>query len=69
MVPVLSTTSVLMKIDKLSRRETIVDAIGTYNWIMNKKDFIILKTLIVEKFKADYTHNIEVPDLPLTHEH
>ena len=44
-----------------------VDAIGTYNWIMNKKDFNILKTLIDKKFKADYTHNIEVPDLPLTH--
>ena len=44
-----------------------VDAIGTYNWIMNEKDFNTLKTLIDKKFKANYTHNMEVQDLPLTH--
>ena len=43
-----------------------VDAIGTYNWIMNEKDFNTLNTLIDLKFKADYAHNIEVQDLPLT---
>ena len=43
-----------------------VDAIGTYNWIMNEKDFNTLKALIDKKFKADYTHNMEVLDLPLT---
>tara|TARA_B100001113_G_scaffold184484_1_gene151217 strand:- start:10 stop:459 length:450 start_codon:yes stop_codon:yes gene_type:complete len=43
-----------------------VDAIGTYNWIMNEKDFNTLKALIDKKFKADYTHNMEVQDLPLT---
>ena len=43
-----------------------VDAIGTYNWIMNEKDFNTLNALIDKKFKADYTHNIEVQDLPLT---
>ena len=44
-----------------------VDAIGTYNWIMNEKDFNTLKALIDKKVKADYTHNMEVIDLPLTH--
>ena len=44
-----------------------VDAIGTYNWIMNEKDFNTLKALIDKKFKSDYTHNMEVQDLPLTH--
>ena len=44
-----------------------VDAIGTYNWIMNEKDFNTLKALIDKKFKADYTHNMEVLDLTLTH--
>ena len=43
-----------------------VDAIGTYNWIMNEKDFNTLNALIDKKFKADYTHNMEVQDLPLT---
>lgn len=43
-----------------------VDAIGTYNWIMNEKDFNTLKTLIDKTFKADYTHNMQVQDLPLT---
>ncbi len=43
-----------------------VDAIGTYNWIMNEKDFNTLNALIDKKFKADFTHNIEVHDLPLT---
>ena len=43
-----------------------VDAIGTYNWIMNEKDFNTLKALIDKKFKADYTHNMQVQDLPLT---
>ena len=43
-----------------------VDAIGTYNWIMNEKDFNTLNALIDKKFKADYTHNMEVLDLPLT---
>ena len=43
-----------------------VDAIGTYNWIMNEKDFNTLKALIDKKFKADYTLNMEVLDLPLT---
>ena len=43
-----------------------VDAIGTYNWIMNEKDFNTLNTLIDKKFKADYTHNMQVLDLPLT---
>lgn len=43
-----------------------VDAIGIYNWIMNEKDFNTLKALIDKKFKADYTHNMQVQDLPLT---
>lgn len=43
-----------------------VDAIGTYNWIMNEKDFNTLMGLVDKKFKADYTHNMEVLDLPLT---
>ena len=43
-----------------------VDALGTYNWIMNKKDFNTLKALIDKKFNANYTHNMEVVDLPLT---
>ena len=43
-----------------------VDAIGTYNWIMNEKDFNTLNALIDKKFKTDYTHNMEVQDLPLT---
>ena len=43
-----------------------VDAIGTYNWIMNEKDFNTLKTLIDKTFKAEYTHNMQVQDLPLT---
>ena len=43
-----------------------VDAIGTYNWIMNEKDFNTLNALIDKKFKADYTHNMQVQDLPLT---
>ena len=43
-----------------------VDALGTYNWIMNKKDFNTLETLIDKKFNANYTHNMEVVDLPLT---
>ena len=42
-----------------------VDAIGTYNWIMNEKDFNTLNVLIDKKFKTDYTHNMEVQDLPL----
>ena len=43
-----------------------VDAIGTYNWIMNEKDFITLNALIDKKFKTDYTQNMEVQDLSLT---
>ena len=43
-----------------------VDAIGIYNWIMNEKDFNTLKALIDKNFKADYTHNMQVQDLPLT---
>ena len=43
-----------------------VDPLGTYNWIMNEKDFNTLKALIDKKFKADYTHNMEVLDLPIT---
>ena len=43
-----------------------VDAIGTYNWIMNEKDFNTLNALIDKKFNADYTQNMEVQDLPLT---
>ena len=43
-----------------------VDSIGTYNWIMNEKDFNNLKALIDKKFKANYTLNMEVLDLPLT---
>ena len=43
-----------------------VDAVGTYNWIMNEKDFNTLNVLIDKKFKGDYTHNMEVQDLPLT---
>ena len=43
-----------------------VDAIGTYNWIINEKDFNTLKALIDKKFKFNYAHNIEVLDLPLT---
>ena len=43
-----------------------VDAIGTYNWIMNEKDFNTLNVLIDKKFNANYTHNMEVVDLPLT---
>ena len=43
-----------------------VDAIGTFNWIMNEKDFNILEALIDKNFKADYTINMEVLDLPLT---
>ena len=43
-----------------------VDAIGIYNWIMNEKDFNTLKALIDKKFKADFTHNMQVQDLPLT---
>ncbi len=44
-----------------------VDAIGTFNWIMNEKDFNTLNALIDKKFNADYTHNMKVQDLPLTH--
>ena len=44
-----------------------VDAIGTYNWIMNEKDFNTLNALIDKKLKTDYTHNMEVQDLPFTH--
>lgn len=43
-----------------------VDAIGTYNWIMNEKDFNTLLALIDKKFKSDYTLNMQVLDLPLT---
>ena len=43
-----------------------VDDIGTYNWIMNEKDFNTLKGLINKKFNVDYTHNMQVQDLPLT---
>ena len=43
-----------------------VDAIGTYNCIMNEKDFNTLNVLIDKKFNANYTHNMEVVDLPLT---
>tara|TARA_B100000900_G_C20042160_1_gene498446 strand:- start:29 stop:478 length:450 start_codon:yes stop_codon:yes gene_type:complete len=43
-----------------------VDAIGTYNWIMDEKDFNTLNALIDKKFKADYTHNMEILDLPIT---
>ena len=43
-----------------------VDATGTFNWIMNEKDFNILEALIDKNFKADYTINMEVLDLPLT---
>ena len=43
-----------------------VDAIGTYNWIMNEKDFITLNTLIDKNFNSDFKQNIEVQDLPLT---
>ena len=43
-----------------------VDAIGTYNWIMNEKDFNTVKAIIDKKLKTDYTLNMEVPDLPLT---
>ena len=43
-----------------------VDAIGTYNWIMNEKDFNTLNALIDKKFKTDFTHNMEVQDLSLT---
>ena len=43
-----------------------VDTIGTFNWIMNEKDFNILEALIDKNFKADYTINMEVLDLPLT---
>ena len=39
---------------------------GTYNWIINEKDFNTLKALIDKKFKFNYAHNIEVLDLPLT---
>ena len=41
-------------------------AIGTYNWIINEKDFNTLKTLIDKTFKADYMQNMQVQDLPLT---
>ena len=44
-----------------------VDAIGSFNWIMNKKDFNTLNALIDKKFKVDYTQNMEIQDLPLTH--
>ena len=30
------------------RRKRFVDAIGTYNWIMNKKDFNILRHLLIK---------------------
>ena len=43
-----------------------VDAIGTYNWIINEKDFNTVNALINKKFKTDYTYNMEVQDLPLT---
>ena len=43
-----------------------VDSIGTYNWIMNEKDFNTLNALIDKKFKTDFTHNMEVQDLSLT---
>ena len=43
-----------------------VDVIGTYNWIMNEKDFNSLKTIINKKFKANYTHNMQVQDLQVT---
>lgn len=43
-----------------------VDAIGTYNWIMNKKDFNTLNALIDKNFNSDFKQNIEVQDLPLT---
>lgn len=43
-----------------------LNAIGTYNWIMYEKDFNTLKALIDKNFKADYTYNMEVLDLPLT---
>ena len=43
-----------------------VDVIGTYNWIMNEKDFNTLKALMDKKFNANYTQNMEVVDLPLT---
>lgn len=43
-----------------------VDAIGTYNWIMNEKDFNTLNALIDKNFNSDFKQNIEVQDLPLT---
>ena len=43
-----------------------VDAIGTFNWIMNEKDFNTLEALIDKNFKADYSLNMEILDLPLT---
>ena len=43
-----------------------VDVIGTYNWIIYEKDFNTLMALIDKKFKADYTHNMQALDLPLT---
>ena len=43
-----------------------VDALGTYNWIMNEKDFNTLNALIDKNFNSDFKQNIEVQDLPLT---
>ena len=44
-----------------------VDAIGSFNWIMNETDFNTLNALIDKNFKADYMYNMEVQDLALTH--
>jgi len=39
---------------------------GVHQWHLSKKDFEEIKSIISEKFNSDYTHNLEVQDLPQT---
>ena len=39
---------------------------GVFQWYIDRKDFNEIKSVLDEKFNSDYTHNLEVQDLPLT---
>ena len=39
---------------------------GVHQWQLSKKDFEVIKSILSEKFNSNYTHNLEVQDLPQT---
>jgi len=39
---------------------------GAHQWQLSKKDFEVINSILSEKFNSNYTHNLEVQDLPQT---